>query len=154
RERPCRPVPRSTAAPPSLATLVRARTFAYDSSPRASAPASNGRLPRVSWVGIVLTLRMRRKEGHQAYRAQSEPPRGRGTTLGGQTDDPGRQRTRTATASNTSGGGPGQCQRGLPGTGDLAHPVLPLAEALRAVRGRRGASAAAAGPPRAANPGG
>src|SRR5262245_64236643 len=92
-------------------------------------------VPSLSRVGIVLTLQMRRKEGHQAYRAQSEPPPGRGTTLGGQTDDPGRQRTWIAPARDTSGGGPGQRQRGLSGAGDFAHPVLPMAEALRALWG-------------------
>jgi hypothetical protein len=108
----------------------------------------NGRSPRasVSRFGIVLTLLMRRKEGHLAYRSQSEPPRGRGTTLGGSTDDPGRQRTRNAPARDTACAGPGQRRGGLPRAGHLAHAVLPLAAALRAVRQRRCPPAAAARP--------
>src|SRR5215204_4686114 len=91
----------------------------------------------VSRVVLVLTLQMRRKEGQSAYRSQSEPPPGRGTTLGGLTDDPRRQRTRTAAACDTTRAGGGQRQRGVPRVGDLAHPVLPMAQTLGALWGRR-----------------
>src|SRR5439155_24867103 len=74
--------------------------------------------PSVSGLVIVLTLQMRRKEGHPAYRPQGEPPPGRGTTLGGSTEDPRRQRTRTAAARDTTRAGGGQRQRGVPRAGD------------------------------------
>src|SRR5437867_10145079 len=98
---------------------------------------------RLPGLVIVLTLQMRRKEGHPAYRSQSEPPPGRGTTLGGSTDDPRRQRTRTAAARDTTRAGGGQRQRGVPRAGDLAHSVLPLAATLGALWCGRGASAPA-----------
>jgi len=79
----------------------------------------------------VLTLVTRNSEGHLAYRSQSEPPRGRGTTVGGSTDDPRREGTRTAAACHPASGAVGQCQPGLPGGGDLPRPVLPLAPAVR-----------------------
>ena len=43
---PPRPTPNSRASVSGVATRVRARTFAYDSSPRASAWASSGNVPR------------------------------------------------------------------------------------------------------------
>src|SRR3989442_1082706 len=102
---------------------------------------------RVSRVVLVLTLSMASKEGHPAYRSQSDNPL-QGTTLGGSPDDPRRQRTRNAPAGHATRAGTRQRQRGLPGAGDLAHPVLPVAEALRALRAdapRRGHRAGAAG---------
>src|SRR3989442_16023170 len=101
---------------------------------------------RVSRVVLVLTLSMASKEGHPAYRSQSDNPL-QGTTLGGSPDDPRRQRTRNAPAGHATRAGTRQRQRGLPGAGDLAHPVLPVAEALRALWRRRRASAAAARAP-------
>src|SRR2546426_986026 len=89
---------------------------------------------------------MASKEGHPAYRSQSDNPL-QGTTLGGSPDDPRRQRTRNAPAGHATRAGTRQRQRGLPGAGDLAHPVLPVAEALRALWGRRRASEAAARAP-------
>src|SRR5437899_4978841 len=103
-------------------------------------------LSRVSRVVLVLTLSMASKEGHPAYRSQSDNPL-QGTTLGGSPDDPRRQRTRNAPAGHATRAGTRQRQRGLPGAGDLAHPVLPVAEALRALWGRRRASEAAARAP-------
>src|SRR5256712_5739750 len=100
----------------------------------------------VSRVVLVLTLSMASKEGHPAYRSQSDNPL-QGTTLGGSPDDPRRQRTRNAPAGHATRAGTRQRQRGLPGAGDLAHPVLPVAEALRALWGRRRASEAAARAP-------
>src|SRR3982075_1308760 len=82
------------------------------------------RATRLFWAGIVLTLVTRNSEGHLAYRSQSEPPRGKGTTLGGSTDDPRREGTRTAVACHPAGGAGGQCQPGLPGGGRLPRPVL------------------------------
>src|SRR5258705_8512178 len=96
---------------------------------------------RMSRVGIVLTLVTRNSEGHLAYRSQSEPPRGRGTTLGGSTDDPRREGTRPAAACHPAGGAVGQGQPGLPRGGDLARPVLPLAPAIGALRPGWGPSA-------------
>ena len=43
---PARPTPRSRASVSGVATRVRARTLAYDSSPRASASARHGSVPR------------------------------------------------------------------------------------------------------------
>src|SRR3989449_8552275 len=102
--------------------------------------------PRLSRVVLVLTLSMASKEGHPAYRSQSDNPL-QGTTLGGSPDDPRRQRTRNAPAGHAARAGTRQRQRGLPGAGDLAHPVLPVAPALRALWRRRRASATAAGAP-------
>src|SRR3989441_9468204 len=102
--------------------------------------------PRVSRVVLVLTLSMASREGHLAYRSQSDNPL-QGTTLGGSPDDPRRQRTRNAPAGHAARAGTRQRQRGLPGAGDLAHPVLPVAPALRALWRRRRASATAAGAP-------
>src|SRR5258707_4295748 len=100
----------------------------------------------MSRAGIVLTLVTRNSEGHLAYRSQSEPPRGRGTTLGGSTDDPRREGTRTAVACHPAGGAVGQCQPGLPGGGHLARPVLSVAPAVGALRTGRRPSAPAPGP--------
>src|SRR4030095_1760012 len=44
---PARPIPRSRSSVSGVATRVRARTLAYESSPRASAWARAGRVPRV-----------------------------------------------------------------------------------------------------------
>src|SRR5260370_39036799 len=98
------------------------------------APSETRAGPRVSRAGIVLTLVTRNSEGHLAYRSQSEPPRGRGTTLGGSTDDPRREGTRPAAACHPAGGAVGQCQPGLPGGGDLPRPVLPLPRPLEPFR--------------------
>src|ERR1700716_490271 len=96
------------------------------------------RATRLFWAGIVLTLVTRNSEGHLAYRSQSEPPRGKGTTLGGSTDDPRREGTRTAVACHPAGGAVGQCQSGLPGGGYLPRPVLSMAPTAGALRaGRR-----------------
>src|SRR5258705_6467100 len=100
----------------------------------------------LSRAGIVLTLVTRNSEGHLAYRSQSEPPRGRGTTLGGSTDDPRREGTRPAVACHPAGGAVGQCQPGLPRGGDLPRPVLPLARAGGALPPGRGASPAGSRP--------
>src|SRR5258705_13661118 len=105
---------------------------------------------RLSRAGIVLTLVTRNSEGHLAYRSQSEPPRGRGTTLGGSTDDPRRQGTWTAPASHPAGRAAGQRQPGVPGGRDLAGPVLSLAPAAGAGWAGWRASAPAPGPARAA----
>src|SRR2546425_6176105 len=76
----------------------------------------------MSRVVIVLTLQTRKEEGHLAYRSQSDNPL-QGTTLGGSTDDPGRQHTRTAAARHAAGARGGR-ERGLPRSGDLPHGVL------------------------------
>jgi hypothetical protein len=106
----------------------------------------------MSRVVLVLTLSIASREGHRPYRSQSDNPL-QGTTLGGSADDPRRQRTRNAPAGHAARAGARQRQRGLPGAGDLAHPVLPVAQTLRTVWGRRGASAAAGRPPRSARAG-
>src|SRR3989449_11046502 len=100
----------------------------------------------LSRVVLVLTLSMASREGHLAYRSQSDNPL-QGTTLGGSPDDPRRQRTRNAASGHATRAGTRERQRGLPGAGDLAHPVLPVAPALRALWRRRRASAAAARAP-------
>jgi hypothetical protein len=106
----------------------------------------------VSRVVLVLTLSMTSKEGQRPYRSQSDNPL-QGTTLGGSADDPRRQRTRNAAAGHAARAGARQYQRGMPGTGDLAHPVLSMAEALRSVRGGWRSSAAPAGWPGPPYPG-
>src|SRR5207248_2088696 len=102
-------------------------------SPRGSASTSPAR-PSLSRVVLVLTLSMASKEGHPAYRSQSDNPL-QGTTLGGSPDDPRRQRTRNAPAGHAPCAGARQRQCGVPRAGDLAHSVLPVAEAVRALRG-------------------
>src|SRR6185503_4766283 len=98
----------------------------------------------------MLTRVTRNNEGHLAYRSQSEPPRGRGTTLGGRTDDPRGEGTRTASACHPARRAGGQCQPSLPGRRDLAGPVLSLAPAAGALRAGRRASPPAPGPRRPA----
>src|SRR5215831_9326341 len=88
-----------------------------------------GQSTRLSRVGIVLTLVRESNEGHRVYRAQSGSTPGKGTILGGQTDDPRGQSTRAEAASHPPGRGAGQRQPGLPRSGDLPRLVLSLAEA-------------------------
>src|SRR5262249_9774738 len=103
--------------------------------------------PRLSGLGLVFALPMTMKEGHPAYRSQSDNPL-QGTTLGGRPDDPRREHTRDAAAGDAarSDGGREHC---LPGSGDLADAVLSLAAQAHAVRGGRTAPSAPAGPARA-----
>jgi len=91
----------------------------------------------LSWVELVLTLVTVKEEAHLAYLSQSEYP-AKGSTVGGRTDDPGRQHTRTSAACHTPQPRAGQCQCRLPGGQDLPDSVLSLAEAVRALRARRG----------------
>src|SRR5918993_1644637 len=88
------------------------------------------------------------KEGHLSYRPQSDNP-GKGTTLGGETDDPRREHTGDAAAGDPPGGRAGQCDGRLSRGGDLAHAVLSLARAADVVRRRRIASAPSRRSPRA-----
>src|SRR5262245_21996274 len=92
---------------------------------------------RVYRVGIVLTLATGKSEGHLAYRSQSDNPL-QGTTLGGSADDPRREGTRTAPACHPARPGAGQCQSGVPGSGDLPRAVLPLAPPARSEERRVG----------------
>src|SRR5947199_387924 len=114
-------------------------------------PGRENATPRVSRVEMVLTLRTGKSEGHQAYRSQSGSTPGKGTTMGGQTDDPGRQDTRTAVARHATSGAAWRQPR-VPGPGDLPHPVLPVAPAPGALRDRRLAPAPVAGAARPAAP--
>src|SRR4029453_6412421 len=118
-----------------------------DAVPTANSAASaiSERTTSMSRTGIVLTLVTRNNEGHLAYRSQSEPPRGRGTTLGGRTDDPRGEGTRPAAACHPARGAARQCQPGLPGGRDLPSPVLSLAPAAGALRAGRRASPPAPG---------
>src|SRR5215468_10116416 len=109
----------------------------------------DGRRTRLYRVGIVLTLVTGKSEGHLAYRSQSDNPL-QGTTLGGSADDPRREGTRTAPACHPARSGAGQCQPGMPGSGDLPRAVLPLAPPAGALRDRRRASTSISGPPRPA----
>src|SRR5581483_7294372 len=102
-------------------------------------------LSRVSRTGIVLTLVTRNNESHLAYRSQSDNPL-QGTTLGGWTDDPRGEGTRTAAACHPARGAARQCQPGLPGGRDLPGSVLSLAPAAGALRAGRRASPPASGP--------
>jgi hypothetical protein len=101
-----------------------------------SSPASS-----LSGLGLVLTRSMRMKEGHPAYRSQSDNPL-QGTTLGGRTDDPRREHTRDAAAGDPPRKRD-RAERGVSGSRDLAEPVLSLGEAFGAVwRGRAASSTA------------
>ena len=70
--------------------------------------------------------------------------------MGGSTDNPRREGTRTADACHPAGGGAGQCQSGLPRGGHLPRLVLSVAAAAGALRPGWRASAAAPGAPRPA----
>src|SRR3989441_7584637 len=101
----------------------------------------------VSGLVIVLTLPVNEEEGHRPYLSQSEYP-AKGTTVGGRTDDPRRERTRDAPARHRARAGARQRQPGVPRTGDLPDGVLSLAQTLGTLRGRRRAPAPAARPGR------
>src|SRR5438034_4005129 len=102
-------------------------------------------LASVSGLVIVLTLPVNEEEGHRPYLSQSAYP-AKGTTVGGQTDDPRRERTRDALARHRARTGAGQRQRGVPRAGDLADRLLSLAQPAGTLRGRRRAPAPAARP--------
>src|SRR5437763_8742291 len=141
--RPARKRPAITRAP----TALPAHSASRRTSGRAMAEPRR-EPPSVSRVVLLLTPSMASKEGRPAYGSQSDNPL-QGTTLGGSPDDPRRQRTRNAPAGHAPCAGARQRQCGVPRAGDLAHSVLPVAEAVRALRGGRHASAAAARAPRA-----
>src|SRR5512145_1657762 len=102
---------------------------------------------RLSGLGIVLTLPVNKEEGHLSYPSQSAYP-AKGTTVGGRTDDPRRERTRNAAARHRACARAGQRQRRLPRAGDLADAVLSVAQTAGTLWGRRRPSAPAAGPGR------
>src|SRR5881409_3031172 len=99
----------------------------------------------VSGLVIVLTLPVNEEEGHRPYLSQSAYP-AKGTTVGGRTDDPRRERTRDALARHRARTGAGQRQRGVPRAGDLANRLLSLAPTAGTLRDRRRAPAPAARP--------
>src|SRR5262245_13653525 len=99
----------------------------------------------MSRLGIVLTLAVNEDEGHRAYHFRSAYP-AKGTTVGGRSDDPRRDRTRNAPARHRARTGARQRQRGVSGAGHFADAVLSLAQASGAVRDRRRASAPATSP--------
>src|SRR5215510_7679344 len=101
------------------------------------------RSPRVSGLELVLTLAVNKQEGHLPYLSQSVYP-AKGTTVGGRTDDPRRERTRNASARHRARAGAWQRQRGLPRAGNLADGVLSLAHPAGTLRRRGGPSAATA----------
>src|SRR5262245_45929392 len=106
----------------------------------------NGQAPtRVSGLELVLTLAVIKNEGHRFYLSQSAYP-AKGTTVGGRSDDPRRERTRNAPARHRARAGARQRQVGVSGAGHFADAVLSLAPAGGAVRARWRASAPAAGP--------
>src|SRR5689334_25060532 len=151
---PASPAAMTTDESERATCLFMARV--YLRGPRRVGPAFGpcalppGTWARLSRTGIVLTRVTRNNEGHLAYRSQSEPPRGRGTTLGGRTDDPRGEGTRTAAACHPARRAGGQCQPSLPGGRDLAGLVLSLAPAAGALRAGRRASPPAPGPRRPA----
>src|SRR5947209_8476384 len=110
---------------------------------RQKAGAARG--PSLSGLVIVLTLPVNEEEGHRPYLSQSAYP-AKGTTVGGRTDDPRRERTRDALARHRARAGAGQRQRGVPRAGDLADRLLSLAQPAGTLRGRRRAPAPAARP--------
>src|SRR2546427_5266977 len=99
----------------------------------------------LSGLVIVLTLLVNEEEGHRPYLSQSDNPT-KGTTVGGRTDDPRRERTRDALARHRARAGAGQRQRGVPRAGDLADRLLSLAPTAGTLWGRRRAPAPAARP--------
>src|SRR5439155_11039146 len=101
----------------------------------------------VSGLVIVLTLPVNEEEGHRPYLSQSAYP-AKGTTVGGRTDDPRRERTRNAPARHRARAGARQRQRGVSRAGDLADGFLSLAPTAGTLRGRRRPPAPAAGPGR------
>src|SRR3989441_7665413 len=103
------------------------------------------RVARLSGLVIMLTLLVNEEEGHRPYRSQSDNPT-KGTTVGGRTDDPRRERTRDALARHRARAGAGQRQRGVPRAGDLADRLLSLAPTAGTLWGRRRAPAPAARP--------
>src|SRR6266566_2589720 len=103
------------------------------------------RASSVSGLGIVLTVAVNEREGHLPYLSQSGSP-AKETTVGGRTDDPRRERTRNAPARHRARAGTGQRQRGVPRAGDLADGLLSMAQAPRALWGRRRAPTPAARP--------
>jgi hypothetical protein len=90
----------------------------------------------LSRLVIVLTLPMNEEAGHLPYLSQSAYP-AKGTTVGGRTDDPRRERTRNAVARHRARAGTGQRQRGVSRVGDLADGLLSLAHAPGTLGGRR-----------------
>src|SRR5437879_12369919 len=90
----------------------------------------------MSGLVIVLTLPVNEEEGHLPYLSQSAYP-AKGTTVGGRTDDPRRERTRNAPARHRARAGAGQRQRGVPRAGDLADGLLSLAPTAGTLWGRR-----------------
>src|SRR3977135_3283971 len=103
---------------------------------------------RLSGLVIVLTLPVNEREGHLPYLSQSDYP-AKGTTVGGRTDDPRRERTRNASARHRARAGTGQRQRGVPRAGNLADGLLSMAPTPGTLRGRRRAPPPAACPGRA-----
>ena len=99
----------------------------------------------LSGLVIVLTLPVNEEEGHRPYLSQSAYP-AKGTTVGGRTDDPRRERTRDALARHRARAGAGQRQRGVPRAGDLANRLLSQAPTAGTLWGRRRAPAPAARP--------
>src|SRR5262249_52161284 len=79
------------------------------------------------------------------YLSQSEYP-AKGTTVGGRTDDPRRERTRDAPARHRTRANAGQRQRGVPRAGNLADGLLSLAQTPGTLRGGRRPPAPAAWP--------
>src|SRR5438876_11888575 len=90
--------------------------------------------PRMSGLVIVLTLPVNEEEGHLSYLSQSAYP-AKGTTVGGRTDDPRRERTRNAPARHRARAGARQRQRGVSRAGALAAGFLPLAPTAGTLRG-------------------
>src|SRR5206468_6764727 len=84
-----------TCLPRALNSRYRlhSRSWAFQAMARTSA----GTFSRLSGLVIVLTLPVNEEEGHRPYLSQSAYP-AKGTTVGGRTDDPRRERTRDALA--------------------------------------------------------
>src|SRR5437879_3427747 len=94
--------------------------------------------PRVSGLVIVLTLPVNEEEGHLSYLSQSAYP-AKGTTVGGRTDDPRRERTRNAPARHRARAGARQRQRGGSRAGDLGDDFLSVGTRAGTSRARRAA---------------
>src|SRR3989442_9069799 len=130
------------AACPYLLTVRRQGRQAYLQPGKGTILVASS---RVSGLVIVLTLPVNEEEGHLSYLSQSAYPT-KGTTEGGRTDEPRRERTRNAPARHRARAGARQRQRGVSRAGDLADGLLSLAPTAGTLRGRRRPPAPAAGP--------
>jgi hypothetical protein len=125
---PMRGVSRSSGSPRSVAAF---RSERFGTSRIATGEKYRDPRSRLSRLVIVSTA-MERDEGHPSYPSQSLYP-AKGTTVGGEWDDPDDSITHDAPACHAARPGIEERHAGLPGGRHLAHSVLSVAEAVRAL---------------------